>query len=74
MTPGDETDVDGKAVITIPIDSYIIEMSFPSDLGIDDININGFNIYSDTSYTFFADGASASLPENFMLGSNYPKY
>jgi hypothetical protein len=72
ITPFDDTDSLGRAQMTIPPDIYTIELSLGENTSYSELQVNGFEVDSDTSFIFFMENINADLPDKFALNGNYP--
>lgn len=72
FTPHDNTDAEGAAVVTVRGGIYTIRLTPPPTSSYNQQYLSGYDLFSDTSETFFLGGESGSPPESFILKQNAP--
>ena len=73
FTPRDNTDENGRAVVTVDSGVYTIMLEPIPESGLSLLIVDGVSLFEDTLLTFLLGSAlPGAVPANFELGQNYP--
>lgn len=72
FTPHDNTDSDGRAIVTVPGDIYTIHLSPPAGSQLEQQFLSGYSLAADTSEAFILKRGSETLTPAIILKQNFP--